>query len=195
MIESIPRLLSGLLIGLAFGVFLQKGRVAKYLVIVRQLLLEDFTVVKIMATAVVFGGLGVYGAHALGLAELHIKPFVLGGVLLGGLCFGSGMALLGYCPGTTVAACGEGRRDAMVGLLGGLVGAGVYVAGYPTFHGFATRRDFGELTLPEVTGVPAFVWLLGLLALGAAVVAYRRHKRRRRGRRLRGPSSSSAHAH
>ena len=94
--------------GIAFGVLLQKGRVAKFAVIVSQFLLKDWTVVKIMGTAVVVGSVGVFALVAAGQASLHVKPLLLGGVLLGGALFGVGMTTLGYCPGTAVAACGEG---------------------------------------------------------------------------------------
>jgi uncharacterized membrane protein YedE/YeeE len=83
--------------------------------------------------------------------------------------FGMGMAILGYCPGTTVAACGEGRRDAMAGVLGMLVGAAVYVALYPILRPLIQAGDYGKLTLPEATGIPEWVWIAGLV-LGVGIV-------------------------
>ncbi|MDE3166670.1 MAG: YeeE/YedE family protein, partial [Acidobacteriota bacterium] len=105
------KLLLGLLTGFAFGILLQKGQVTKYPVIVGQLLLRDFTVLKTMLTAVVTGGIGVYILKALGLASLHVKPAQLVAVCGGGVIFGVGMVILGYCPGTGVAAAAEGRGD------------------------------------------------------------------------------------
>ena len=66
---------------------------------------------------------------------LHVKPLLLGGVLLGGVLFGVGMTVLGYCPGTTVAACGEGRPHAAAGVLAMLAGALAFVAAWPTLPG------------------------------------------------------------
>ena len=100
MFDTPERLLLGLVTGVLFGVLLQKGRVAKFPVIVGQFVLKDWTVVKVMGTAVVVGSLGVYDLVASGHAHLHVKPFLLGGVLAGGVCFGVG-----------VAACGEAGRD------------------------------------------------------------------------------------
>lgn len=179
MFDSPDRLALGLLTGILFGFLLQKGRVAKYHVILGQFLLRDWTVVRIMATAVVVGALGVYGLVELGWASLHIRPFLVGGVLLGGICFGVGMVVLGYCPGTTVAACGEGRRDAMIGLLGMLFGAGLFVGLYPLLQAVIKGLgDRGKITLPETLGVSPWL-IIGALVAGAAVALLVSSNRRR----------------
>ena len=172
MFEPIGRLLLGLLSGVVFGFLLQKGRVAKFHVIVGQFLLADWTVLKLMGTAGVVGSVGVHGLVGLGLADLHVKPFLPGGVLLGAILFGTGMAILGYCPGTGVAACGEGRRDAMIGLLGMVAGAGAYVVGYRWALSLAGMwGDRGELTLPDVAGASPWIWILGLAAIALVLSA------------------------
>ena len=149
MFDEPTKLVLGLLTGIVFGFLLQKGRAAKFHVIIGQFLLKDWTVVKIMGTAVIVGSIGVYALVAMDLASLHVKPLLLGGVLLGAVCFGIGMAVFGYCPGTSVAACGEGRRDAMVGVLGMLVGAAVYVALFPALQPIIKGLgDAGEITFP-----------------------------------------------
>jgi len=167
MFDSPERLILGLMIGILFGVLLQKGRVAKFSVIVGQFILKDWTVVKIMGTAVVVGSVGVYALVDLGLANLHIKPFLLGGVLLGGICFGVGMAVYGYCPGTGVAACGEGKPDAMVGVLGMFAGALAFVAAYPALQPVINGLgDMGKVTFPGVTGTSPWLWIAGLVGGG-----------------------------
>jgi uncharacterized membrane protein YedE/YeeE len=98
------------------------------------------------------------------------NPFVWFGVVVGRICFGAGMAIFGYCPGTSVAACGEGRRDAMVGVLGMLLGAGLYVVLYPQLSGLLKSwGDAGKLTLPEWSNTSPWLWVGGLclLAVGA----------------------------
>ncbi len=172
MFDSPERLLLGLLTGVVFGVLLQKGRVAKFPVIVGQFILKDWTVAKVMGTAVVVGAVGVYALVASGQAHLHVKPFLLGGVLLGGVCFGVGMAVYGYCPGTGVAACGEGKPDAMVGVLGMLAGALAFVAGFPALQPVIKGLgDMGKLTLPEATGTSPWLWVAGLVGVGLAALA------------------------
>lgn len=167
MFDPITKLLLGLLTGFLFGVLLQKGQATKYQVIMGQFLLKNWTVVKIMATAVIVGSVGVYALVSLGAASLSIKPAAFGGILLGGLLFGVGLAIFGLCPGTSVAACGEGHRDAVFGVVGMLFGAGAYVAFYPALKKVAQGLgDWGKVTLADVTGTSPWVWILGLVIIG-----------------------------
>jgi len=178
MFDSLDKLLLGLATGIVFGVLLQKGRVAKFPVIVGQFLLKDWTVVKIMGTAVVVGAVGVFALVAAGQASLHVKPLLLGGVLLGGVLFGIGMTVLGYCPGTTVAACGEGRRDAMAGVLGMFAGAFVFVTAWPALQPVIKGLgDMGKVTLPDLTGTSPWLWVGGLATLGTIAMLLLRRPR------------------
>ncbi len=111
----------GFAAGILFGFLLQKGGATTYEVIIGQLLLTDFTVVKIMLTAVVTGMIGVHLLRSLGLAELHPKPGSLGSTAIGGLIFGVGFGILGYCPGTMIGAVGQGSLDALFGGLPGML--------------------------------------------------------------------------
>ena len=179
MFDSPTKLALGLLTGIAFGFLLQKGRVAKFHVILGQFLLKDWTVLKVMATAVAVGAIGVYALVEMGQATLHVKPALFGGVVLGGVLFGVGMTVFGYCPGTSVAACGEGRRDAMVGVLGMLAGAGAYVALFPALQPIVKGLgDWGKVTLPEVTGTSPWIWAVAMaMAVGLAALAVERSRR------------------
>jgi uncharacterized protein len=177
MFEEGGRLLLGLVSGIVFGFLLQKGRVAKFRVIMGQFLLKDWTVVKIMLTAVAVGAVGVWAMVAMGWTSLHIKPAALAPVIIGGLLFGVGISIFGYCPGTSVAACGEGRRDAMVGVLGMFAGALAYVVFFPGLQGLAKIwGDWGKVTLPQMLGIPAwiFVGALAVAALSLRLMAERR---------------------
>ncbi len=166
------RLVIGLLIGVGFGFLLQKGGVTRYDVIVGQLLLTDFTVFKVMASAVITGMIGVHLLRSLGMVRLHPKPGSWGSSALGGLIFGVGFALLGYCPGTIAGAVGQGSVDALLGGVGGgLLGAGLFAWAYPRLEEKVLRRgEFGDVTFPEILGVncwmvvvPAILILVGLL--------------------------------
>lgn len=173
MFDSPEKLILGLVTGIVFGFLLQKGRVAKFEVIVGQFLFKDWTVVKMMGTAVVVGTVGVYALVSADLATLHIRPALLGGVLLGAVCFGIGMAIFGYCPGTSVAGCGEGRRDAMVGVLGMFAGAALYVALYEQLQpAIKSLGDWGKITLPEVTHTSPWLWITLLVAGGGAALLF-----------------------
>lgn len=115
------RLLQGLIIGVIFGFLLQKGGVTKYDIIIGQLRLMDFTVVKIILTAIIVTMLGISFFYPKGLIEVKTKAGSIKNALIGGLLFGVGFGILGYCPGTIAGAIGNGYMDAMTGGLIGIV--------------------------------------------------------------------------
>jgi len=168
--EDIPTLLWGLAFGIVFGFLLQKGGATKYDVIIGQLLLTDFTVLKIMLSAVLTGMIGIYAMKSLGWVQLHPKSGSVGMNVIGGLIFGVGFAVLGYCPGTIAGAIGNGYLDAAVGGLAGiLIGSGLFAAFYPRINqGILKKGDFGDLTLPrlfKVNGWVVVVPVAGLILL------------------------------
>ena len=170
-VEPRGTLLLGLGTGVAFGALLQKGRVGKYEVIVDQLLLRDHTVAKVMGTAMVVGAVGVQVLVQTGHAALDIKPLRVGSILGGAVMFGSGLALIGYCPGTSLAAVGEGRRDAIAGVLGMLAGAALFVRAYPKIKPALEAGDRGKITIPKATRTSPWPWIGGMAAmLGLAAV-------------------------
>ncbi len=146
------QLLLGFLMGIFFGFFLHKGQVTRYDVLMGQLLLTDFTVLKVILTAILVGMLGIYPLKRRGVIKFHLKAGSLGATGIGSLIFGVGFALLGYCPGTAVGAIGQGSVDALCGGIPGIiVGAGIYSVIYPTVRDkIQPLGDFGELTLPEL---------------------------------------------
>ena len=160
-------LLWGLTFGIVFGFLLQKGGVTKYDVIIGQLLLEDFTVVKIMLSAVVTGALGLHLMKGLGWVQLKPKSGSWGKNAIGGLIFGLGFAVLGYCPGTIAGAMGNGYLDAIVGGLPGiLIGSGLLAAIYPRLkEGVLKKGDFGDITLPKLVKVNDWVVIVPLSAI------------------------------
>ncbi|MGM0465928.1 MAG: YeeE/YedE thiosulfate transporter family protein [Acidobacteriota bacterium] len=160
-------LIWGLLFGIIFGFLLQKGGATKYNVIIGQLLLEDFTVLKIMLTAAVTGMIGIYFMKSMGWVKLYPKPGSVGMSVIGGLIFGVGFAVLGYCPGTIAGAVGNGYLDALVGgLIGIIVGAGLYASLYPKVrNGILKKGEFGTITFPELFKVNDWV-----VVIPAAVV-------------------------
>lgn len=157
----------GLIIGVLFGFLLQKGGVTRYEIIIGQLLLVDFTVVKIMLSAVIVGMVGIYFFKGLGLVQLHIKPGSFGSSVIGGVLFGIGFGLLGYCPGTMVGAIGQGSLDALFGgLVGILIGTGLFAALYPKVQDTILKKgDFGDLTLPGLFKVNPWVLIVPLTVL------------------------------
>jgi uncharacterized protein len=175
-VAAAPRLLAGVLFGLAFGFLLQKGGVGKFNVLIGQLLLQDFTVAKIMLTAIVVGMIGVITLHHFGKVHLHLKPTRIGANVIGGLLFGAGFALLGYCPGTVAAALGQGSWDALFGMAGLVAGSWVFAE----LSGWSKQTvekwgDLGKVSLPELLHIPRTAFAIGLaLALIIIILALER---------------------
>ncbi len=177
MLASPVELAIGLLIGIGFGFLLQKGRASKHDVIVGQLLFRDWTVVKIVATAIAVGAIGVWAMVGLGWTTVQPSPAQIGGVLVGALLFGVGMAVLGYCPATTVAAVGEGKQDARVGLAGMFAGAFLYVVGYDAIAPAQKFiGDLGPATWPSLTHSSPWAWVAFAVAVALALYAATRHR-------------------
>jgi hypothetical protein len=150
----------GFLVDIFFGFLLQKGGVTKYDVIIGQLLLTDFTVIKVMLIAMTTGMLGVHILRGLGIAQLHPKPGSFGSTIIGGLIFGVGFGILGYCPRTMAGAAGQGFLDALFGgVVGMIIGTGLFSEFYPKLEkSILNRDDFGELTWPQLIKVNP--WLI-----------------------------------
>ncbi|MDD4289037.1 MAG: YeeE/YedE thiosulfate transporter family protein [Candidatus Caldatribacteriota bacterium] len=164
--QNRTQLFLGLIMGFFFGFLLQKGGVAKYDVIIGQLLLKDFTVIKIILSAIVVGMVGIYLLKAVGMVEMHPKPGSIGMTVVGGLIFGIGFALLGYCPGTISAAIGQGNLDALLGGLAGIIiGSGIFAHLYPGLEKFLKKGWFGEITIPEYLKVNPWLVIIPISLL------------------------------
>lgn len=163
----------GFLFGVIFGFLLQKGGVAKYHVLIGVMLLEDFTVVKVMLTAIVVGMIGVFAMYGLGMVKLHVKPTRYAANVIGGLLFGVGFALLSYCPGTGAAALGQGNWDAIAGVLGLMAGSFLYAEASGALGNTVLKwGDRGKLMLPELVRVStaSFVAVFSLVLVVVLIV-------------------------
>ena len=157
----------GLVTGIIFGFLLQKGRVIRYDKQLGALLLVDMTIVKFMFTTILVAMVGVYLLKDLGVVKLAIKQTILGGNIIGGLLFGAGWALFGYCPGTSLGALGEGRWDAIWGILGMLVGAAVFAEAYPALKDSVLKWGvYGKITIPGILGINHWIVIAIIVIMG-----------------------------
>lgn len=148
------QLMYGLLTGFLFGFLLQKGRVLRFEKQINALLFKDLTIIKFMLSSVVVAMVGTYLLVDLELAKLSIKTTILGANIIGGILFGLGWGVLGYCPGTSIGAVAEGRWDALWGVLGMLAGAALYAEAFPAMKAtILTWGNMGKITLPQLLGI------------------------------------------
>ena len=166
-------LIYGLITGILFGFLLQKAHVLRYEKQLGAMRLMDFTIVKFMLSTVIVAMIGTYLLLDLGMIELKIKATSLGANISGGLIFGIGWALVGYCPGTGAGAIGEGRWDAAVGLLGMLLGAAVYAEVFPVLKtSVLTWGNLGKVTLYGALGINHWIAIIVLTLLFTGLFAW-----------------------
>jgi hypothetical protein len=148
----------GLVTGVFFGFLLQKGRVLRFDKQVGAMLLKDMTIFKFMLSAILVGMIGILLLSDAQVIKISHKAMNLGAVLVGGALFGTGWAVMGFCPGTSIGALGEGRWHAVFAVLGMVTGAALYAELYPFFKSNVLAwKDFGKIGMPETLGLSPWV--------------------------------------
>jgi len=190
-------LLLGLGLGMAFGAVLQLAGASSHTKITEALRLEDLTIIKLILAAIGVGLIGVHLLDAMELANMKVKDLYLPGVAIAGLIFGVGFAVTGYCPGTALAAAGEGKVDAWFTVGGGLFGALIFAFLSPDLESalFSIGR-FGPVTLDQMLGMSSLavalplgavcLWVAAKLPEGSGVLPT--DSRPLTGKRVRNPS-------
>lgn len=156
-----------LLLGLGFGFCLERAGFGSARKLTAVFYLWDMAVVKVMFTAIVTTMVGLFLLSALGLmdlSELYIEPTNLAAQTIGGLVFGAGFIVGGYCPGTSIAAMATGRKDGMAFALGMLAGVTAFAEFTPGIDAWIKEGSVGELTLPMLTGIGMGWWALAFVA-------------------------------
>lgn len=156
----------GLITGIAFGFLLQKGRVLRFDKQIGAMLFKDMTILKFMLSAILVGMVGVIALSGMGIIKLSHKSMNIGAVLIGGALFGGGWAIMGFCPGTSVGALGEGRWHAIFAIAGMIVGAAIYAELYPFFKSTVLAwADLGKIGLPDVLGMSPWIIVIAAWAI------------------------------
>ena len=155
-------ILPTIILGAVFGFLLHKAGLTKYHKIVNVFRFTDLTVLKFMMTALVVAMSGLYALKALGAITFpNVPATYLVGNMVGGLIFGVGMALAGFCPGTCVSGAGEGKLDYLIpGMLGFLTGAVLYGLTYEAvFPKLSSYANYGNVVIPTLWGVSPFLFI------------------------------------
>ncbi len=165
-----------LVLGVAFGWFLERGGLGNACKLAGQFYLTDLTVLKVMFSAIVTAMLGLFWLAALGvldLSRIYVLPTFVLPHLVGGVVFGLGFVMGGLCPGTSCVAASSGRLDGLVLLGGMLCGIVVFNEAFPLVAGFYDSTPLGQVTIPELVGVShgGLIFAVVLAALGSFALA------------------------
>lgn len=174
MISALPDLVSGLLCGVLFGYVLENAGFGSPCKLTAQFRLTDWSVFKVMFTAIVVAAIGLTALTAAGVVEadqLYVPPAFLGAAAIGGALVGVGFATGGYCPGTSVVGFVSGRIDALVFLLGLLLGTGVFAGAFGAVEHWTSAGELSSAdTLPALLHVSP--WLVDAGMIAAAVLVF-----------------------
>ena len=157
----------GIAMGIVFGFALEKSRVFEPGIIVGQMQLRNFIMLKVFLTAVATGAVVLAVLNGFGYVKLQPKAAAYAADIVGGLLLGAGISLAGACPGTTLAQIGTGYRDAFFTLVGGLFGAVAFSYVQPALAKTFLSQSGPKLIFSDLVGVPFWI---GALVLAAAIV-------------------------
>ncbi len=163
-----------IIIGMMFGAVLERAGFISTKKLTGVFYFDDFAVLKVMFTAIVVASVGLYFLSDVGLIDIgrvyFSKTFWIS-QLVGGLLFGVGFMLTGYCPGTSVVSLASGSIDALFVVLGMLSGMWVFGGLFSIFKSLYYAGKLGRITLPEVFGVNHWVVII-IVAIMAAGMFY-----------------------
>jgi uncharacterized protein len=156
---------TGILMGFIFGFALEKSRIFEPGVIVGQMQLSNFIMLKVFLTAVATGAVVLAALNGFGFVKLMPKGALYYADVAGGLILGAGIALAGACPGTVWAQIGAGYRDAIFTLAGGLAGAVAYSYAKPSLDQTVLANNSGKLIFSDLFGIAYWQGALVLAAV------------------------------
>jgi uncharacterized protein len=165
-------LIGALLIGGAFGWTLERAGLGDARKLAGQFYLRDFTVLKVILSAIVTAMLGAFWLGRLGLIDLsrfYVPETFLLAQAVGGLIFGVGFVLCGLCPGTSCVAAASGKGDGLAAVTGLLTGVLLTGLAMPLIQPLYTATALGTFTLPQLLHLPYGVIVAGVTAMAVAL--------------------------
>ncbi len=174
IVSQVAGLTVAVVLGIFFGLFLERGGLGNPHKLTGVFYLRDFTVPKVMFTAMIVAATGLYllaDLKVLDMSRVWIVPTFFWPQLLGGAIFGLGFLFSGYCPGTSVAGLASGRLDALVTMAGIGAGSLLFAIAYPAIETFYFSSPMEGATIPSVLGLSHWV-VMALVYLLAAGMFY-----------------------
>lgn len=162
--------LASLLIGIAFGFFLERAGFGSSRKLTGVFYLKDMAVIKVMFTAVMTALMGlsifVY-LDWITLDAVYLMPTIYGAYIAGGLLFGIGFVMGGWCPGTAAAGLASGKLDALVFLIGAVIGSSLFNETFALIKPLYEAGNKGVIFVYDSIGMSrnSFVLLLSIAAI------------------------------
>jgi hypothetical protein len=163
------------LFGMFFGLSLERSGLGDPHKLTGVFYFQDFTVPKVMFTAIVVAGTGLYllaDLRLLDLSRVYFVPTFFWPQLVGGALFGVGFVVSGYCPGTAVAGLASGKLDALLTMIGIGAGSLLFAVLFPALEGFYISSDRGTETLHNIFGVNHWIVLIVLAVLAGGMFLF-----------------------
>ncbi|WP_340113422.1 YeeE/YedE thiosulfate transporter family protein [Maribellus mangrovi] len=164
--------LIAILIGIAFGFILEASGFSSSRNLAGVFYGYNFVVLRVFFTALIVAMVGLMYFDYFGwldLSKIFILPTYLGPMIVGGIIMGFGFIIGGYCPGTSFTGIAIGKLDALLFTVGLYLGIMVFSLAFPLLGDFYNSGSMGNVTLTELTGIPApyFAMAFTVVALAA----------------------------
>ncbi|MCX8054133.1 MAG: YeeE/YedE thiosulfate transporter family protein [Ignavibacteria bacterium] len=170
IISNELNLVVALIIGFFFGFILEQAGFSSSRKLAGLFYGYDFTVLRVFFTAGVTAMIGIIVLSYLGIVDwnmLYINPAFLYSAIIGGVIMGAGFIIGGYCPGTSFAGASIGKIDAIIFIIGGVLGVFIFAELYPYFKSIYLGFDYGELRIDKLLNVNP-----GIIAFGFTLMAF-----------------------
>ena len=158
-----------ILVGILFGAILERSGFISTKKLTGTFLFDDFAVLKVMFSAIIVTMIGLYflaDINVIEIAKVYFGKTYWISQLVGGILFGIGFMLSGYCPGTSVVSVATGSIDALVVVLGAIAGMWVFGFGFKIWEGLYKAGNIGKATLPKAFGVNHWVVIIIITIAG-----------------------------
>jgi hypothetical protein len=171
-----------ILIGIFFGFILEASGFSSSRKLAGVFYGYDFAVLKVFFTAAVVAMIGVLYMDYLGyvdMSQLYVHPTYLWGAIIGGVIMGVGFVAGGFCPGTSLCAVAIGKIDAIVYVVGIMIGVFIFSELFSIFEPIYDGYFYGNITLMDTFGFSAYwiVFIFAIIAIVAFVVTSFIHKK------------------
>jgi len=176
IISQNTNFLLAFIIGIGFGFVLEQSGFSSSRKLAGLFYGYDMVVLKVFFTGGVTAMLGLLFFSLFDWVDLslvYVNPTFLTSAIVGGLVMGVGFIMGGFCPGTSFCGAAIGKIDAMIFILGLLIGVYFFAFGYPWFETIYKASFLGSPKFSTMVGLSdgVFAFILVVVALGMFYVS------------------------